>query len=190
MPTATKGRSATSKARQQSKKAAAAKNGSGPSKREQAQARDLELAPKVLKMREDGKSWSDIKAKLGVDQPKGQVLIKMAGVKPKDRIKATDDKDLAKKVVQARKSGLSWADIAVRAGITIGKTKALFQAGGGGDPADSRVVSKAEPKAKAAGKAAPAKARQRGAAAKGKPAGASKTRRRGGKAATDPSNQG
>jgi cyanate lyase len=184
MATATKGRSATSKARQQSKKAAAAKNG-GPSSRELAHKRDLELAPKVLQMRNDGKSWSDIKAKLGVDQPKGQVLIKMASVKPKDRIKADNEKDLAKKVVAARKSGLSWADIAVRAGITMGKVKTLFEQGGGGSAADSRVTRVAEPKAKAK-----QPARQRGAQAKGKPAGKTKNRRRGAKEAADPSRQG
>lgn len=174
---AKKGRSTTSRAKQVSKRTAAAKaNGNGPSKRELAHQRDLELAPQVLQMRNDGASWADIKAELGVDQPKGQVLIKMAAVKPKDRIKAATDKELAKAVVAARKSGLSWADIAVRAGITMGKVKALFEAGGGGPASESRVTKAAEkPAAKK-----PAAAKKTGAkpAGKGKPAPAAKTRRR------------
>lgn len=178
MATATaakKGRSTTSKAKQRSKATAAKNgNGAGPSKRELAHQRDLELAPKVLAMREQGKSWSDIKDKLGVDQPKGQVLIKMAAVKPGDRITAKTDADLGKKVVNARdKQKLSWADIAVRAGVTMGKVKALYEATSGKSASESRVTAPKAP-AKAAAKAP----------AKGRAAAAKKTRKRG---STDPS---
>jgi hypothetical protein len=180
MATATKkGRSATSKAKQRSKAAAAA-NGNGPSKRELAHQRDLELAPKILEMRNNGASWSDVKAKLGVDQPKGQVLIKMAAVKPKDRIKADNDKELGKAIVAARKSGLSWADISVRAGITMGRVKALFEASGGGPAGESRVKAEKPAAAKTAAKVKTA------AKGKGKPAAKGKTRRRG-TVAADPS---
>jgi Meckel syndrome type 1 protein len=197
--------SKTTQAKQRSKKAAAAAankpapkakaakaNGNGgPSKREAAAQRDLELAPKVKEMRDNGASWADVKDKLGVDQPKGQVLLKMASVRPKDRIKAANDEELAEKIVAARNDqGLSWADIAVRAGITMGKVKSLFEAGGGGSAAESRVqkAEKAAPKAKAKAepkaKATPAK---KAAPAKGKPA-ATKTRKKAAKA--DPSDQG
>jgi hypothetical protein len=163
----------------------AAKNGKGGSKREAALKRDLALAPKVLKARKAGKSWAEIKDELGVDQPKGQVLIKIAALKPEDRIKHTTEGQLQKAVVKERKAGTSWADIAVRAGVTIGAVKAAYEAATGESAAESRV--KAPAKTPAAKKTA-AKSVANGArkVAKGKAAPVkTKTRKRG--QAQDPS---
>ncbi len=177
MPTATK-RSATSKARTQTRKAADAEVGA----REAGRARDAELAPKIAEARDKDMSWADIKAKFGVDQPKGQILIKMARLKPSERITFKSDTDLGRQAVKLRKAGVSWADIAVRAGVTIAHVKAAF-AGTGADPGSSRVTKPATSKAKPAAKATAAKR----APAKGKVV---KTRRRRSTAATDPSPQG
>src|SRR5438445_468945 len=97
--TATKRRSTTSKAKTASNKAAAAAkakptNGEGPKRR--SQEATLELAQKIKSAREAGKSWDDIKVSLGIDPAQGQYLIKVASVRPKDRIKFETDSQLAK----------------------------------------------------------------------------------------------
>jgi hypothetical protein len=161
----------------------AAKNGKGGSKREAALKRDLALAPKVLKARKAGKSWAEIKDELGVDQPKGQVLIKIAALKPEDRIKHTTEGQLQKAVVKERKAGTSWADIAVRAGVTIGAVKAAYEAATGESAAESRVKAPAKA-AKPAAKKTAAKPVAKGKAAPVK----TKTRKRG--QAQDPSQKG
>jgi hypothetical protein len=158
----------------------AAKNGKGGSKREAALKRDLALAPKVLKARKAGKSWAEIKDELGVDQPKGQVLIKIAALKPEDRIKHTTEGQLQKAVVKERKAGTSWADIAVRAGVTIGAVKTAYEAATGESAAESRVKAPAKA-AKPAAKKTAAKPAAKGKAAPVK----TKTRKRG--QAQDPS---
>lgn len=182
MPTAAQKAAATKRAAANKAKSNGA--GDGPSKRELGRARDLELAPKIKAARDAGKSWDEIKDELGVDQPKGQVLIKMAALRPKDRIKFTDDDESnATLVVEARdEQELSWADIAVRAGVSMGKVKALY-ASTGADPAESRVGRAAEPATKPAAKKGagtrPAnKAPARKAPAKGKTPPAKRTGKR------------
>lgn len=140
------------------------------SKRPTERLADIDKAPRIEKLRDQGKTWSEIAEKLKMTPGRAQFLLLAANVKPKDRIKFTDDADLAKKIVEARdKDSLSWPVIAARTGVTEGRVKDIYRRVKAGGPIDGRrkkatktktTKAKAKPKAKAKAKTTPAKKRR------------------------------
>jgi hypothetical protein len=150
---------------------------------------DAALTKKILALRSKDKKWADIGDQLGITPGKAQFLAMVSEVKPKDRIKFTDDEDLADKVVCARDDDLlSWGLIAARSGVSEGKIKRLYEEAGGKGPQNVASARKGDDEAK------PRKAKGKGAkggkakSAKAKVARKGKGRRKGkGKRGKSPS---
>lgn len=88
----------------------------------------------VVKMREDGKKWGEIAEALDITPGKAMFLEMKAQVadNPKLAIKFSGDEDLTEKVLAARNDDmLSWGQISARTGVSEGKLKKLWEAGGG-----------------------------------------------------------
>lgn len=91
-----------------------------------------DLTQKVLAMREQKKTWAEISSTLGIGQGRAMGLALKAGVAPKERIKFTDDDDLATQVVDLRNDQkLSWGIISIRSGVGEAKLKRLFSEASG-----------------------------------------------------------
>jgi hypothetical protein len=148
----------------------------------------LNLAKSIKAMREAEKTWEEIQASLGVDPAQGQYLIKVASVRPKDRLKYENDEQLTEQALALRSDGLSKAEIAARAGVSVGRIRSLLA--GKKDPKPVAVPkAKAKVGAKPAGKVAPkAKATAAAKADAPKAAPAARKRRRRAEVAQDPSN--
>lgn len=144
---------------------------------------DLDKAPRIEKMREQGKTWAEIAEKLNMTAGRAQFIVLAAGVKPKDRIKYTDLDDAGKKIVAARdKDKVAWPLLAARIGLTEGRVKDIYRrvkAGGSaaGERGKRSNGAKAKPAAKRAAKAAVA-AKKTGRASRPKGNGASKRSKR------------
>jgi hypothetical protein len=86
------------------------------------------VGKQLVALREAGKSWTEIKATTGVDPARGAFLVRWAQVKPRDRIKG----DLGPAAVKLRdETGLPWAEISARAGVSIAAVKKAYAAAGG-----------------------------------------------------------
>lgn len=89
---------------------------------------DLDKAPRIEKMREQGKTWGEIADKLKMTAGRAQFIVLAASVKPKDRIKYADLDDAGKKIVAARdKDKVSWPLLAARIGLTEGRVKDIYR---------------------------------------------------------------
>lgn len=147
--------------------------GKGKSKG-RARHNDEALTKKVLALRAKDKKWADIGEQLGITPGKAQFLVMVSEVKPKDRIKFTDDEDLGAKVVVARDDDLlSWGLIAARSGVSEGKIKRLYEESGGKGPQNVASARKDDGdttprKAKGKGKKGRAKVARKGKGRRGK----------------------
>jgi hypothetical protein len=127
---------------------------------------DLDKAPRIKKMREQGKPWAEIADKLKMTAGRAQFILLASEVKPKDRIKFDGDDDLAQKIVAARDDdGLSWPLISARSGVTEGRVKDIYRRVKAGRPLDGRRSAGEKPARKTTKKTTTAK---RSASARGK----------------------
>lgn len=97
-------------------------------------AKNGELTAKVVEMREGGSKWGEIAEALDITPGKAMFLEMKAQVadNPKLAIKFSGDEDLTTKVIAARNDDmLSWGQISARTGVSEGKLKKLWEAGGG-----------------------------------------------------------
>lgn len=152
-----------------------------------------ELGEKVQPLKDDkGMNWADIAEKLKVHPGKAMLAYLVVNVKPSERIKGKDDKELAKAIVAARdKEKLSWGVIAARADIPESRVRSLYRSVKGDDADRGNRIGKGgrypegaerpAPKSKAPAKAkapaknkAPAKTTAKKAAGSRKPAGGKK----------------
>lgn len=126
--TATKART---KAERDAKKAkTAAKPKATSTKRADSRANDKAQMEKVVSLRADGKSWGEIGKALSITAGKAAFLHLVSEVKPKDKIKANNDSELAAHAIKLRLEGLSWGVIAARAyhlNVPEPRLKALAQ---------------------------------------------------------------
>lgn len=121
-------------------------------KRAAAKDRDIDLTERVLELRSQDKTWDEIADKLKITPGKAQFLKMCSDVKPKDRIKGTDD-EIAAGIVAARNDDeQSWGRIAARAGLPEGKVKKLYESASGKSSSGQRVGRKAAAKPAAAKK--------------------------------------
>ena len=96
-------------------------------------AKNGELTAKVVEMREGGSKWGEIAEALDITPGKAMFLEMKAQVadNPKLAIKFSGDEDLTTKVIAARNDDmLSWGQISARTGVSEGKLKKLWEAGG------------------------------------------------------------
>lgn len=129
---ATKKTSTATRSRKATKEEAPAPEEADP-KAERA-AKNGALQAEVVRMREEGSKWGDIAEALDITPGKAMFLEMKAQVadNPKLAIKWSDDEDLTEKVVAARNEDmLSWGQISARTGVSEGKLKKLWEAGGG-----------------------------------------------------------
>lgn len=127
-------KAATTKATTKAKTAAKAAD-DGPGKREAAKARDAELTTRMLELREEGNSWSEVAAELNITPGKAQFLnmlhlVAEGDVKP---IRFRNDEELTAKCQAARAAAdeySSWGWIAARTGVSEGKIKGLLAEAG------------------------------------------------------------
>lgn len=103
---------------------------------------DLDKAPRIQKMRDQNKTWREIGESLKMTAGRAQFILLVSQVRPKDKIKFTDDADLAKKIVHARdKDKLSWPVIAARSNVTEGRVKDIYRRTKEGKPLDARKAT-------------------------------------------------
>lgn len=111
---------------------------------------DLDKAPRIEKMREQGKTWGEIAEKLKMTAGRAQFIVLAASVRPKDRIKYADLNDAGKKIVAARdKDKVSWPLLAARIGLTEGRVKDIYRrvkAGGSAAGERGKRSSNGKPK--------------------------------------------
>lgn len=125
---------------------------------------------KVLEMRSDDKSWSDIAEEVGIGQGKAMYLAMIGDVDDDTHIDSDSltETQLAKAIVAAReKDKQSWGQIAARTlgKVGEGKVRTIYEATSGKSASDSEIgkggrgasANGAAPKKAAAGKKAPAK---------------------------------
>jgi hypothetical protein len=168
---------ATKPTKKAAKKAPANKPDTSEARAER-EARDAELTAQIVELKEAGEKWSAITEAVGISPGKAMFLYEVSQVAPKDRIKYNDDDDLAKKIVAARKDGLSWGTIMARANISEGKARGLWEAAtgkstkgerigkGGRFPAGTAPAKKAAAPAKKAAKKAAGAVKKGGAPTK------------------------
>ncbi len=134
------------------------------------------LREKAVKLRDKGTKIGDIAVQLSTTTNKVQMLLLVADMRPKDRIKGHDPE----LIVEARDEKLqSWAQIAARAGDdSIGKVKRIYSEATGRDANQGYdTVSARSPKAAPKAKATKPKAKaSKAKAAAPKAAKAGKTR--------------
>lgn len=94
-----------------------------------------DIQAQVVNLRDtEGLGWSDIADRLGAGQGRVITAYMRASVAASDRIKWSDEDDLAQKIVKARKEALlSWGQIGVRVGVPESKVRRLFTATTGED---------------------------------------------------------
>lgn len=150
--------------------------------------KDEALTKKVLALRAKDKKWSDIADQLGITPGKAQFLVMVSEVRPKDRIKFSDDEELADAVVTARDDDLlSWGLIAARSGVSEGKIKRLYEEAGGKGPQNVASARKGDDEPKPKGKGKKGRKGKGKASAREKVARKGKGRRKGRKGRKDPS---
>lgn len=98
------------------------------SKRAAVKEANVSLGQDIMKMRDDqGMKFQEIADDLRITPGKVHFLYACATVKPKDRIKWSDDDDLAAKIVDARDDDeLSWGLISARAGVPESRVRKLY----------------------------------------------------------------
>lgn len=124
----------TAKPKGQTRRAAkttASSNGE-VSKREAQAARDAELTERMLELREDGQSWSEIGAELAITPGKAQFLMMLHKVATGEvkRLRFRNDDELAAVIAKARGAAdefSSWGWIAARTGVSEPKLKRLHE---------------------------------------------------------------
>lgn len=129
---------------------------------------DPKLVKKVVKLRDDDTSWSDIAEEIGTTPGRARFIFM---VSEEEEVGATPAR-----VKKWRQSGDSWGRISARTGVSEAAAKALYEEATGEDASDSRVGGGRWPDGKApkGEKKAPAKpkgekkAPAKKAAAKGK----------------------
>lgn len=116
-----------------------AKTDDGPSKSELRKARDKELMERVVEMRNEGESWSNIASELGITPGKAQFLglmihaVETGEVK---RLRWSNDEELYEQIEEARTAAddlSSWGWIAARTGVSEAKIKRLAEFGPDGE---------------------------------------------------------
>lgn len=118
---------------------------------------DADKTERIVKMREQGKTWSEIGEKLKMTPGRAQFLLLVSQVKPSERIKFDGDDDLGKKIVAARdRDKLAWPLIAARTGVTEGRVKDIYRRVKDGKPAAGERGKRTDRKAT---KRTPAKAK-------------------------------
>lgn len=111
-------------------------------KRQEAKTSDEKLQSQVVAAFKEGDKLSDVATKFHITPGKAALIKMQAEVKPKDRIKADNDKDLAKLIVAARKEGASWGLIMARSGLGEGRVRSLYKSGSGKDSKGDRIEGK------------------------------------------------
>lgn len=141
------------------------------SKRPTERLSDLDKAPRIEKMREQGKSWNEIAEKMKMTPGRAQFILTASQVRPKDRIKYTKDdlEDAGKKIVAARdKQKMPWPLISARIGLTEGRVKDIYRRVKNGEPAGGSRGGSSNGKPRSTKKTAAKSARTRKTAAKPK----------------------
>lgn len=140
-------------------------------KRDAQAARDKQLAATVVARRKNDEKYGPIAADLGITVGKAIYLYEVATTSNADKITFTTEADLGKKIVAARKSGLSWGIISARSGVPEGRVRSTWEAVTGNSALGERIgkggrlANGSAPKAKAAPKAAPKAAAKKAAPA-------------------------
>ena len=136
----------------------------GKTKTAKIAAADPDFIAKVVPLREEQElKWGDIATELSCTPGKAMQAYMIHTVKPKDRIKGTDE-EISSAVVAARDEGASWGILIARTGLTEGALRNIYteetgtdtrglRVGKGGRPADGDAPAPA----KKAAKKAPAK---------------------------------
>lgn len=86
-----------------------------------------DLGERVVELRDGGMNWAEIKEEVGGALGKIMLAHARATVTPREKIKWKTEEELAEAVVSARQDGLSWGKIMVRAGISEGKARSVYE---------------------------------------------------------------
>lgn len=149
------------------KKTAAKKTTAKKAVKASSNGSDEKLGKEIAALRDDGVSWADIADQIGIKAGKAMFLHMCATVKPSERIKYTDDDDLAKKVVAARdKEQLSWGTIMARTGVGGAKLRSLYEKASGTATLGQRIGRGGRPPGGAAKRTAAKKSGTKKTAAK------------------------
>lgn len=89
-------------------------------------AKDKALAKQVVEKRKAGVKYAEIASDLSITVGKAIFLFETATTPTADKITFTTEADLGKKIVAARKQGLSWGKIAARSGVPEGRVKTTW----------------------------------------------------------------
>jgi hypothetical protein len=112
----------------------------GPITAEERKAARAELAQQIVEAREAGDKWEDIAEKFGTSTGRAMLLHMEATVRPKDRIKAANDEELAGKIAAARdEDRLSWGQIMARTGLSETRCRSLYESSTGLSTRGNRV---------------------------------------------------
>lgn len=112
----------------------------GPITAEERKAARADLAQQIVEAREAGDKWEDIASKFGTSTGRAMLLHMEATVRPKDRIKAANDEELANKIAEARnEERLSWGQIMARTGLSETRCRSLYESATGLSTRGNRV---------------------------------------------------
>lgn len=104
--------------------------------------RDLETQRKVAELRSNGKSWTEVAAALKTtigNKGRLELAYFYSTVKPKDRIRGTED-EMSAKIVEAREAKQPWGLIAARCDMAEGSVRKLFEAASGASAKGQNVA--------------------------------------------------
>ena len=151
--TTTKTKAKATKPKSAAKKAAP-KKADGPTRAEKRQA----LLENVMSLVDgDGLSFDEAAKKLGVNRSTVIDLHVIGSVKPKDRIKGSEEEVAAEIVRQRDEENVAWHVISARAGITKTQARAIYEETSGSDSRQGMAVMTRRAEAKAPAKTADSK---------------------------------
>lgn len=130
------------KASTKAKPAAKPKAASRAPKAGNIDPRDLETQRKVAELRSNGKSWTEVAAALKTtlgNKGRLELAYFYSTVKPKDRIRGTED-EISVKIVEAREAKQPWGLIAARCDMAEGAVRKLFEAASGSSAKGQNVA--------------------------------------------------
>lgn len=106
---------------------------------EDRRAARKELADKIVEARNEGQKWEEIAATFGTSTGRAMLLHMEATVKPKDRIKGTEE-EVAAKIAEARdEERQSWGQIMARTGLAETKCRNLYEQATGNSTRGNRI---------------------------------------------------
>jgi hypothetical protein len=145
---ATKSKSTKKKAT--SKKAPAPAKAKKDKSGESREERKARLTAALVELiNDEGKTINSAADALGIDPATANWLYTVASVKPKDRIKGSDE-EVAARIVELRDvENTPWHHIAARAGLSISKTKAIYTETTGEDANQGHIAAQRRAAARA-----------------------------------------